>query len=584
MKKLLAILLVAMIAASVAVVPVSAVEVSDNTIIEACQSYTEDVVEYLQDRGKNSNIKRLFFEYTGDKKPTTQTLVYDIPAVEHVVAEYEVAGKRKYYYVYRPDGEFTNVIPGTTTGNEPTYEVRPLLNYYGTLVYDYETNEVHSIETTLTSEDLSARKELIEDTVIPFFTENNENTPLKVYSLQIDDNTIQNLVEYQTSSGNFCRTVNYNLKTGELELASNSAISIKSYAPAFVSPDSVIYDCSTGTARINEFNGTYLFSSSESETTPTNSESTSPTVSETESPSTNEPSTTTPKNGWVKESSAWYVYRNDQLLKNQWYQDGSKWYYLDDTGAMVTGWKDVAGKKYHFDSSGVMQTGWKLVDGSWHYFKGSGEMATGWLQVTSGSPWYYLKSDGKMVTGWMQIGNKWYCFKSNGEMYANTTTPDGYQVGSDGAMIEDSSEEGTSGNEDSVIFDEDYLDFSHGDTTYFFGAYYPEDVATATTLVAAMARHYADNPFTFSVNYALCYECSADEYLVAISTNSKTSKDNPNLAMLCAIYNKKENHVMFTDEWTDLDYLRADIALNEFNRWYFSENTLTRALNALGWF
>lgn len=439
MKKLLAVLLVAMIAASVAVVPVSAVEVSDNTIIEACQSYTEDVVEYLQDRGKNSNIKRLFFEYTGDKKPTTQTLVYDIPAVEHVVAEYEVAGKRKYYYVYRPDGEFTNVIPGTTTGNEPTYEVRPLLNYYGTLVYDYETNEVHSIETTLTSEDLSARKELIEDTVIPFFTENNENTPLKVYSLQIDDNTIQNLVEYQTSSGNFCRTVDYNLKTGELELASNSAISIKSYAPAFVSPDSVIYDCSTGTARINEFNGTYLFSSSESETTPTNSESTSPTVSETESPSTNEPSTTTPKNGWVKESSAWYVYRNDQLLKNQWYQDGSKWYYLDDTGAMVTGWKDISDKRYHFDSSGVMQTGWKQIDGSWYYFKGSGEMATGWLQITSGSPWYYLKSDGKMVTGWMQINGKWYCFSNEsgslGAMYANTTTPDGVRVGADGARI-----------------------------------------------------------------------------------------------------------------------------------------------------
>lgn len=502
MKKLLAILLAAMIAASVAVVPVSAVEVSDNTIIEACQSYTEDIVEYLQDRGKNSNIKRLFFEYTGDKKPTTQTLVYDIPAVEHVVAEYEVAGKRKYYYVYRPDGEFTNVIPGTTTGNEPTYEVRPLLNYYGTLVYDYETNEVHSIETTLTSEDLSARKELIEDTVIPFFTENNENTPLKVYSLQIDDNTIQNLVEYQTSSGNFCRTVNYNLKTGELELASNSAISIKSYAPAFVSPDSVIYDCSTGTARINEFNGTYLFSSSESETTPTNSESTSPTVSETESPSTNEPSTTTPKNGWVKENSTWYVYRNDQLLKNQWYQDGSKWYYLDDTGAMVTGWKDVAGKKYHFDSSGVMQTGWKLVDGSWYYFKGSGEMATGWLQVTSGSPWYYLKSDGKMVTGWMQIGNKWYCFKSNGEMYANTTTPDGYRVGSDGAQI---SEVNTSTSQE--IQNDNYLN-SHMSE---------EELYRCASQAASMIKRRLYNPNSFILNYVLVFDYEG--YACALAIN-----------------------------------------------------------------
>ncbi len=46
-----------------------------------------------------------------------------------------------------------------------------------------------------------------------------------------------------------------------------------------------------------------------------------------------------------------------------------------------------------------------------------------------------------MMTGWQQIGGKWYYFNSEkgsleGILLRNTTTPDGYQVGADGAWIQ----------------------------------------------------------------------------------------------------------------------------------------------------
>lgn len=41
-----------------------------------------------------------------------------------------------------------------------------------------------------------------------------------------------------------------------------------------------------------------------------------------------------------------------------------------------------------------------------------------------------------MTLGWQQIGDKWYYFdQSDGAMLADTTSPDGYQLGTDGAWI-----------------------------------------------------------------------------------------------------------------------------------------------------
>ena len=55
---------------------------------------------------------------------------------------------------------------------------------------------------------------------------------------------------------------------------------------------------------------------------------------------------------------------------------------------------------------------WSQADGSWRYQKDDGSYARGWMQSTDG---------------------KWYYFDANGRMLTDTVTPDGYQVGPDGA-------------------------------------------------------------------------------------------------------------------------------------------------------
>lgn len=61
-----------------------------------------------------------------------------------------------------------------------------------------------------------------------------------------------------------------------------------------------------------------------------------------------------------------------------------------------------------------------------------------WKQEPDGR-WWYQNDDGSYpVNQWKEINGKQYYFGSDGYMLANTTTPDGYQVGADGAWIENS--------------------------------------------------------------------------------------------------------------------------------------------------
>lgn len=123
--------------------------------------------------------------------------------------------------------------------------------------------------------------------------------------------------------------------------------------------------------------------------------------------------------GWKQIGNFWFFFNADGTAKqNEWFQDGSNWYYCGN--------------------SCVAYSGWGKVDGSWYYFSKANVMCTGWIRPSNS--YYYLDpTSGKMVTGWAQIGGKWYYFSTDsnnlGAMLTSTTTPDGYQVGADGAMI-----------------------------------------------------------------------------------------------------------------------------------------------------
>lgn len=55
-----------------------------------------------------------------------------------------------------------------------------------------------------------------------------------------------------------------------------------------------------------------------------------------------------------------------------------------------------------------------------------------WKQVWDN--WYYFGDDGKSLqNAWAEIDGKWYYFDQWSIMLHDTTTPDGYYVGTDGA-------------------------------------------------------------------------------------------------------------------------------------------------------
>ena len=94
------------------------------------------------------------------------------------------------------------------------------------------------------------------------------------------------------------------------------------------------------------------------------------------------------------------------------------WYLFDKNGYAKTGFQESNGKVYYLDvNTAQMLTDWQLIDGVWYYFNyPNGDMAISkWIQTSPSGKWYYVGADGKML--------------------ANTTTPDGYRVGADGAWI-----------------------------------------------------------------------------------------------------------------------------------------------------
>lgn len=113
---------------------------------------------------------------------------------------------------------------------------------------------------------------------------------------------------------------------------------------------------------------------------------------------------------------------------------------------------DATGWWYQYADKTYPANGWAYLtyatnENRWYHFDANGYMQTGWFVDTTGHR-YYLHpisdgTKGHMYTGWHEIDGKWYYFSTTttdtnpvGSLLVSTTTPDGHQVGADGARIQ----------------------------------------------------------------------------------------------------------------------------------------------------
>ena len=109
------------------------------------------------------------------------------------------------------------------------------------------------------------------------------------------------------------------------------------------------------------------------------------------------------------------------------------------------GWRySPSGWWFQYSDGSWPSNSWKYIDGRWYRFNWEGHMITGWFSDEGGLRDYLNPVDdgtlGAMRIGWQIIDGKAYCFNTKsdgylGKLLTNTTTPDGYKVGADGAWI-----------------------------------------------------------------------------------------------------------------------------------------------------
>lgn len=137
----------------------------------------------------------------------------------------------------------------------------------------------------------------------------------------------------------------------------------------------------------------------------------------------------------------WYDDDDDDPDDDDW------WYYNGGPGVQYgQGWRySPNGWWFQLYGGGWLSNGWQLIRGRWYRFDAGGYMMTGWFTDGDGSRYYLNPVDdgtlGMMRTGWQLIDGKSYYFNTQsdgtmGRLYVNTTTPDGYRVGPDGALIQ----------------------------------------------------------------------------------------------------------------------------------------------------
>ena len=114
------------------------------------------------------------------------------------------------------------------------------------------------------------------------------------------------------------------------------------------------------------------------------------------------------------------------------------------TNKYSIGWnEDVVGWFYSYNGNNYYNNCWKEIENKWYYFNQEGYAECNkWIKQND--KWYYLDEHCEMVQAvipeivkWKWIEGKCYAFGTNGELYTDCVTYDGYTVNSNGEWVED---------------------------------------------------------------------------------------------------------------------------------------------------
>lgn len=133
--------------------------------------------------------------------------------------------------------------------------------------------------------------------------------------------------------------------------------------------------------------------------------------------------------------------------QDDWEDEDDWWYDSGGPGAQYgQGWRySPGGWWFQLYGGSWLSNGWQLIHSRWYLFDQNGCMVTGWYKDKDGSRFYLNPVDdgtlGMMRTGWQVIDGKSYYFNTQsdgfmGKLYVDATTPDGYKVGADGALVQ----------------------------------------------------------------------------------------------------------------------------------------------------
>lgn len=114
-------------------------------------------------------------------------------------------------------------------------------------------------------------------------------------------------------------------------------------------------------------------------------------------------------------------------------ENNQRKYRKSDGSFIVSSWMSLDSESYYFDENGVLLTDAITPDGV--YVNSDGEKTSylpGWAQVDGN--WRYIQKNGYYAANtWITDNGKSYYFNLACNMVTDTTTPDGYYVGADGA-------------------------------------------------------------------------------------------------------------------------------------------------------